>query len=621
MVFSSFSFRQVLVCLFVLACFRAGAQGKVISAANGHSHNDYLQRMPFWEAFHSGMGSIEADVFLSGDRLLVGHDRSQLSGARTLGKLYLEPIADLFSSLGGKLDSTGERRLQLVIDIKQDHRLVIPRLLEELKSYGDVFDPVLNPRAVRIVLSGDMPAKERFGDYPGLLSFDGRPSVEYAAGQLERIGMISASMEDYTVWNGKGTPTPSDLGKLKAVVDRAHALGKPFRFWATKDTPNSWKELEHIGADWIGTDRPRLLEGFYAQRKKMEYTTPKAYGVYRPSYKSDGERRRAKNVILLIGDGMGLAQIQAGLTANFGSSNLAFMRYIGLSRTEAVNSDFTDSAAGATAMATGSKTNNRYVGVDSVGRPLVSLVDTLAGFGIRSGIISSGDVTDATPAAFYAHRAERSMSREISSDLLSSKVSVLVGSGRSHFSANPDSGLMEKLSAKGFKHQKELKGFLGSSADRQLVLLADSSTRRVSEGRGDMLQVSLSKTVSLLSGKGKGFFIMAEGAKIDHGGHANDVPFMVSEQHDFDRLVGEALRFADRDGETLVVVTADHETGGFSLLDAWAHKGYLRGNFSTDDHTNIMVPVFAYGPGSQEFIGVYPNTDIFYRIIRAYGLK
>ena len=136
-----------------------------------------------------------------------------------------------------------------------------------------------------------------------------------------------------------------------------------------------------------------------------------------------------------------------------------------------------------------------------------------------------------------------------------------------------------------------------------------------------MLKISLLKTIALLSKNPKGFFIMAEGAQIDHGGHANDLPVAITEQHDFDRLVGEALKFADQDGETLVIVTADHETGGLSLLDASYKKGMVRGNFSTDDHTNIMVPVFAYGPGSENFIGVYSNTAIFKRIIEAYGRK
>jgi alkaline phosphatase len=324
-------------------------------------------------------------------------------------------------------------------------------------------------------------------------------------------------------------------------------------------------------------------------------------------------------VILLIGDGMGLAQIQAGLSANFGELNIIQIKHIGLSRTEASNSDFTDSAAGATAMATGSKTNNRYIGMNAEGKVLTSIPDSLASFGIKTGVISSGDITDATPAAFYAHQIERSMSQEIAADLQNSHVDILVGSNRKSFSKNKDINLMEKLAQKGYQYKQNLKEFVDTKSGKQLVLLDDSVTRRKLDGRGEMLKIALVKTTELLSHNKKGFFIMAEGAQIDHGGHANDLPFVVTEQQDFDRLVGEALKFADQDGETLVIVTADHETGGLSLLDASYKKGMVRGNFSTDDHTNIMVPVFAYGPGSESFLGVYPNTEIFNKIIQVYG--
>jgi len=114
---------------------------------------------------------------------------------------------------------------------------------------------------------------------------------------------------------------------------------------------------------------------------------------------------------------------------------------------------------------------------------------------------------------------------------------------------------------------------------------------------------------------------MAEGAQVDYGGHKNDLPYVTSEVLDFDRLVGAALKFADEDGETLVVVTADHETGGLSLLDGDFSKGYVGGQFSTHDHSAIPVPVFAYGPGSQLFEGVYENTALFGKILKAYGFS
>lgn len=606
--------------LIISGIHSVSAQQK-LNAGNGHSHNDYKQQIPLLEAYYAGMGSIEADVFYRDGELFVAHEEREIKAGKTLKKLYLDPLINFYKENANHPYPQAGQKLQLVIDIKEDYQRVIAKLLKDLKGNESIFDFRINPSAIKIVMSGEIPPVDQFKNYPMIISFDGRPEKHYTSEQLEHIGMISDDISKYSVWNGKGTPTPGDLEKMRAVIEKVHALGKPFRFWATKDSPNSWKELEHMGVDWIGTDHPALLKDFFQNREKVEYTSPKAYMPYRPNYKSDGAVKKAKNVILLIGDGMGLAQIQAGLSANFGQSNLINIRHIGLSRTEASNSDFTDSAAGATAMATGSKTNNRYISVDSNGKPLKSIPEILATSGIVSGIISSGDITDATPAAFYAHQNERSMSQEIAADLLNSHVDVLIGSKRKSFSDNKQAKLLEQLVSKGYSYQKDLKGFLSSGSPKQLVLLDDSVTRRKLDGRGEMLKTSLLKTIELLSKNKGGFFIMAEGAQIDHGGHANDLPFAVTEQHDFDRLVGEALKFADQDGQTLVIVTADHETGGLSLLDASYKKGMVRGNFSTDDHTNIMVPVFAYGPGSADFIGVYPNTKIFSKIISSYQLK
>lgn len=613
--------KYIVLFLSLMANIGVKAQSPRLTENSGHSHNDYVQNFPFFQAYYAGMGSIEADVFLKNGKLLVAHNEEDTDPEKTLEALYLEPIVKTFNKNKGHIYADTSKRLQLLIDIKANHQQVLPALIAALKPYQRVFNGQLNKNAVSIVISGDVPPAKSFKLYPDYLLFDGRPDKIYTPDQLNRIGMISQDIKTYTVWNGKGKPTPSDLQKLEDVVKKAHDLRKPFRFWGAADHPNAWKELEHMGVDWIGTDNPEKLGEFYQQRAKMEYTNTKLYQPYKPSYQSDGKPVKAKNVILLIGDGMGLAQIQAGLTANRGLSNLAMMRYIGLSRTEAVNSDFTDSAAGATAMATGQKTNNRYISMDAEDKRLKTLPDTLSAYQIKSGLISSGDITDATPAAFYAHQVDRSMSQEIATDLLNSSIDILVGSNRGSFVDNENKNLMADLAQKGFAYSKNLEEFKAAKAGKQLVLLDDSATRRILEGRGEMLKTSLIKTIDLLAGNQNGFFIMAEGAQIDHGGHANNLPYVVSEQHDFDRLLGEALKFADQDGETLVIVTADHETGGLSLLDANYKNGTVRGNFSTNDHTNIMVPVFAYGPGAQDFIGTYPNTEIFHRILKAYRLS
>ncbi|HAT92504.1 MAG TPA: alkaline phosphatase, partial [Sphingobacterium sp.] len=314
------------------------AQQKLTANA-GHSHNDYKQQIPLLEAYYAGMGSIEADVFYRNGELYVAHESSEIKPGKTLKKLYIDPLIAFFKENGNKPYAKPEQTLQLVIDIKENYEQVLSKLLADLKGNESIFDQQKNPSAIKIVVSGEIPPPEKFDNYPSMIYFDGRPEKDYTPAQLKHIGMISQDIKQYSVWNGKGTPTPPDLEKMKSVIDKAHKLGKTFRFWATKDSPNSWKELGHMGVDWINTDHPTALKNFYLNNAKVEYENPKAYVPYQPTYKNDGATSKVKNVILLIGDGMGLAQIQAGLSANFGQSNIINMKHIGLSRTEASNSD------------------------------------------------------------------------------------------------------------------------------------------------------------------------------------------------------------------------------------------------------------------------------------------
>jgi len=599
---------------------KAEAQ-KGLSANNGHSHNDYHQHIPLLTSYYARMGSIEADVFLKNGKLYVAHDTTEIREEATLKSLYLAPLAKFYASNDNHPYPDPNATLQLVIDIKSDYQHVLPELINELQEFNTVFNHTKNPAAITIAVSGDVPDPASFKNYPDFISFDGRPYIAYTQDQLKRVCMISDELKNYTDWNGKGTPTKADEIKLRSVIDKAHQQHKSFRFWATQDSPNTWVELERMGVDWINTDHPEQLYNFYQHKDKLSYANPLPYPVYQPTYKSDGLHKKVKHVILLIGDGMGLAQIHAGWIANHGNLNITMMRNSGFSQTAAANSGNTDSAAGATAMASGEKTNNRYIGMGPDDRNRTNMADTLAIFGVKTGIISSGDITDATPAAFYAHQLDRSFNQAIAKDLHSSHVDVLVGSNERSFLANADTTLMSALKSKGYTWSSTLTDFKQQKKGKQLVLLPDSGTRPVKDGRGDMLSQSLNKTIELLSSNKKGFFIMAEGAQIDYGGHANDLKYVVTELHDFDKTVAEALRFADQDGETLVLVTADHETGGLTLLEAVAAEGRIQGEFSTNDHTNIMVPVYAYGPWAEEFRGTYQNTEIFHKILKVLALS
>lgn len=585
----------------------AAQSSRIYTTAQAHSHNDYEQTIPFWQAYDQQFGSIEADVHARNGKLYVAHDSASVRTNRTLEALYIQPIVQKVQDNKGKIYAGSDTPLQLLVDLKTPASQTLPLLVKVLAIYPAVFGP---GGPVRVVVSGNIPAPDQFSKYPDWLYFDGRPEVSYTVAQLKHVGLISQDLTHYTRWNGKGLIVKTEREKIQAVIQQVHSQGKKVRFWATPDNINSWKTLMNLGVDYINTDHLASIGRFLRSRQSAEYQNPTVQPVYQPTYRNNDARSLVKNVILLIGDGMGLTQIYAGLTANRGNLTLAQVLNIGFSKTSSADSYITDSAAGGTAMATGKKTNNRAIGVDSTGKPVPAIPALIKKWGMPSGLISSGPATDATPAAFYAHQPDRMFEREIAADFLRDPVQIMIGGSYRYFN---ETKVLDTLRQRGYQ--------TGSSFARlntlkpPFVLLDDSAVVSIHQGRRDFLTTSLRKTIAELQPDKKGFFIMAEGAQIDYGGHANDMRYVVQEMLDFDQAIGEALRFADSNGETLVLVTADHETGGLSLLDGDLKRGYVDGNFSTNDHSGIMVPVFAYGPHSLDFRGVYENTEIQHKII------
>lgn len=586
------------------------------TTAQAHSHNDYEQNIPFLRAYYQQFGSVEADIFLRNDTIFVAHDEKYITSKNTFSNLYLKPILAQIEKNNGSIYPDKTLGLQLLIDLKTPGITTIPALVKVLQPYASILAP---KGSVKIVLSGDTPPPAQFNQYPDYIFFDGRPEIRYTKAELERIGLISQSFTNYTKWNGKGVLVKKEKEALEEAIRHVHGQGKKIRFWATPDEVNAWKMLMNMGLDYLNTDKVEELGPYLRNRANAEYAAPKPHAIYKPTYKNNDRLSKVKNIILLIGDGMGLAQIYSGLTANHGELNLSQFLNIGFSKTTAADSYITDSAAGATAMATGQKARNRAIGVDTNNIPLKNLPDIIKPLGIKTGLISAGNITDATPAAFYAHQPERSMDSTIALDFLKSTVEIMIGGGTSVFNKHKVS---DSLRTKGFQVSNQWKDL--TSLKAPFVLLDDSKTVSMLSGRGNFLTESFAKTQQTLSKSGKGFFIMAEGAQIDYGGHANKVPYVVAEMLDFDQLIGEALKFADSNGETLVIITADHETGGLTLLDGDLKRGYVDGSFSTNDHTAIMVPVFAYGPHALDFRGVYENTEIFnklFNIFKKYNKK
>ena len=340
---------------------------------------------------------------------------------------------------------------------------------------------------------------------------------------------------------------------------------------------------------------------------------------------------KAKNVILLIGDGTGLSQISSAFYFKETKPNYARFQSIGLTKTSSSKEDITDSAAGGTALATGEKTYNGAIGVASDSTKLENLVEIVSQQDVKTGVISTSSIQHATPASFYAHVINRGSYEDIAADMVVSEIDFFAGGGLKFFNKRKDGvNLLEALKAKGFGIDTAALGnFAGIKQHSKMAyLLAENHMDPVAKGRGDFLPRATELGIQFLNkdANNSNFFIMIEGSQIDWGGHDNDADYLISELIDFDDAIGKALDFAEKDGNTLVIVTADHETGGFTLsstpkktADGKSYSDYneITGTFSTNGHSAALIPVFAYGPGSEAFSGVYENTEIFHKILQA----
>lgn len=338
---------------------------------------------------------------------------------------------------------------------------------------------------------------------------------------------------------------------------------------------------------------------------------------------SSDRTSQVKNVILMIGDGMGLPDVYAAMTVAGAELNFSKCEYIGLQTNYSNDNYVTDSGASGTALATGSKTNNGSIGVDSNGNPVKSILELAENSGFATGLVSTSAITHATPASFIAHQSSRGSYEEIAKDFLKTDVDVMIGGGYDHFGKRSDKvNLIDSLQAHGYQVATNLQEVINASDNRKLAgFTAGIHNPYRLKGRGNMLPEATSKAISILSKNKKGFFLMVEGSEIDFAGHANAQDTLVDEVLDFNEAVGRALNFARQDGNTLVIVTADHETGGVTLVKGNRANRSVEMKFSTKDHTGVMIPVYAFGPGSREFAGMYDNTDICKKMKEALGLK
>lgn len=319
-----------------------------------------------------------------------------------------------------------------------------------------------------------------------------------------------------------------------------------------------------------------------------------------------------KNIIILIGDGMGVTQVYTGYTALKGDMNITQMPVSGFSITKSESDYITDSGAGGTAIATGQKVPNHHIAMDKDGKPINSILEYASRNGLSTGMVVTCDVTHATPASFVAHNKNRSNYEEIALDYLKTDIDVFIGGGYKNFANRKDKvNLLDELVKKQYKVARSLSEINTKTDTKVAALLVDKHLPSMLEGRGDVLPQGTKIALEILKNNPKGFFMMVEGSQIDWACHSNNTKSVIAEMLDFDKAVGAALEFAKKDKNTLVIVTADHETGGMALTGGNFEKGELDAGFISNDHTATMVPVFAYGPGASIFTGVQENTELF----------
>ncbi len=335
-----------------------------------------------------------------------------------------------------------------------------------------------------------------------------------------------------------------------------------------------------------------------------------------------------KNIILMIGDGMGLAQISAGLYSNGNHLNFERFTEIGLHKSYSGNNLITDSAAGATAFSCGCKSYNGAIGVKLDSTTCKTIMESLKEKGLTTGLLVTCSITHATPACFYAHQPSRALDENIASDLVKSDVDFFIGGGKKFFDrrSTDDRNLVQELKNKAYIIQDYFQDDLTKenfdATKKYGFFTADDSPLPSTQGRDYEINV-VDKSLNYLNTRGNknGFFYMIEGSQIDWGGHAANSDWIISEVKNFDATIGKVLDFAKKDGNTLVIVTADHETGGYAILEG-SKTGSIIGGFADKgkpnskslNHTGSLIPVFAYGPGAENFRGIYENTAIFDKI-------
>jgi alkaline phosphatase len=228
------------------------------SSSSIFAHNDYEKPIPLMAAYNAQVSYIEADVLLQGHELMVAHSADEIQKGKTLESLYLNPLNELVEKNGGSAYPEKDKTLTLMIDLKTEGSMTLKTLVFKLKKYPHL----ISCKSLMITVSGNVPMPALWKDYPLFIHFDGRPYITYTLEQQKRIRLISANFQSYSKWVGNDELKEADKKKLKTLVDAAHSMDKPFRFWAIPDVEKGWQTMVELGVDIINTDNVAGVSAF-----------------------------------------------------------------------------------------------------------------------------------------------------------------------------------------------------------------------------------------------------------------------------------------------------------------------------------------------------------------------
>lgn len=348
---------------------------------------------------------------------------------------------------------------------------------------------------------------------------------------------------------------------------------------------------------------------------------------------------QAKSIILFIGDGMGANHRLAAQWLSLGQDGALEMDGLPVTATidtASANSSVTDSAAAATAMATGVRTDNGVIGLDPDGEVLETILEQGSARGRSVGLVTNVQLSHATPAGFAAHVSNRSMMTEIAAQLLDAEVDVLLGGGEDEFlpedttGCHPEPG--ERSDGRNLVAEALAVGYSLVCDDSELAALDPATSGKIlglfsDEGMPRPYSPTLAQmtdhAINLLARDPDGFFLLVEGGQIDWASHGNDASNAIDDVVGLDQAVAVGLAYAEADPSALVIVAADHETGGMDLSLSSSGSPDEDGPFlmpdgtpfyvdwTTTGHTAQDVPLTAVGPAADRLSGSRLNTEIY----------